>query len=64
MSKEAAGLALKKLLALKEQVERDGAALYEKWEKDITRQSFRKTPGIWRTIWRLGETTCGSCSGT
>jgi pyruvate kinase len=40
MDRKAAKSLLVKLLALKEQVERDGEKLYKKWEKDITRASF------------------------
>lgn len=40
MDRQAAKSVLKKLLALKEQVERDGEKLYKKWKKDITRDSF------------------------
>ena len=43
MDREAAKRVLQKLLALKEQVERDGEKLYRRWEKDITRESFHRS---------------------
>lgn len=43
MDRQAAKALLGKLLALKEQVERDGEKLYRKWKKNITRDSFHQS---------------------